>query len=1104
MLRKWSALVLLGLALPVLAFGQNTGKLAGTVTDAASGDPLPGATVVLQGTQLGTAADVDGSYFIIGIPVGTYDLQVSFVGFQTVTVQGVEINAGYTREQNFRLQAGVELDEIVVEYERPLIQKDALGVPKIVSAEDITNLPVRGAASVAALQGGVVSTETSNNLFIRGGREQEVNYYVDGVRVVGQLAVPTEAIQEQEMLIGSIPARYGDAMSGVISITTKSGAPKFFGSVEGITSEALDAYGYNNLSATLGGPLFGPRFSFFLSGEFSDRGDAGPRAIGFPQLRGSELDRLRQNPQAVAIINDVTGEVSYVPFPGNVPAGAPSADAIAQINVPDGFHLAAAHPIPVLASSTLTSDSFTRQDERPNNGSQGLVLNGNLAFSPADAIRVRLGGGFEDSDSRGFSYVRSIYSPERFSQNEQVTYRFFGTWTHYLSNSTFYQLQVDYSDDKFWSYHPDFSRDVADVFLYGDIDHPTNAIAARYRSYDSDSDTYVPTYEDGSLPGFRDVQDTFAPPGGDPPGYFKSRNERFSISANATTQIGLHQIEFGGEYEQRTSRLFSFGSPEFLARYDRRDGTPEIGEAQAVNSYDEIGFNVLDDDIWYYGYNFLGTEEVDTQDIDAFATGQNFNIAPFEPIYYAGYIADKIEFRDIVLQLGLRVDVYDANSPVLRDRFALLPIVRAGEVGGVPANIGSDFAVYFNESTGAVVGFRDLDGRFYDQNGLSASALAIRNAGSPQVIKDASGNEIRRITSDVFKDYEPQVTWQPRIGVSFPVTDQALFFAAYDVLAQRPAENVYDTIQQWQQATERSKRNNNPALRPEKTTQYELGFRQRLGERAAIQISGFYKDIKNLISRRIVQNVFPNNYQTYDNVDFGTVKGVEFEFDLRRTRNLQATANYTLSFAQGTGGDSNATAQITWRQETNPFYPRFLTPLDFDQRHTVNLTVDYRLGENEGPRVGGAYLFENFGFNVVASVASGKPYTRRNDDSPLFTSFNGFLEGEINGENQPTTALVNLRVDRRFSLGRANLVAFVWVQNLLNSDNVLGVYSQTGLADDDGYLDTALGQGRVSALTESQSALWAQSFADHYRFAARTPFNYGIPRQTRLGLRLLF
>lgn len=1111
MLRKWGMLVVMLLVTPMLAWSQTTGKIAGQVIDQDTGEGLPGASVTLVGTLQGTVTDIDGNYFIIGVAVGSYDVQASFVGYQTETITGVEVSSGKTSEINFNLSAGLELDEIVVEYERPIIQKDAIGVPKVVTSEDIQNLPVRGVASVAALQGGVVSSETSSNLFIRGGREQEVAYYVDGVKVIGAVAVPTQSIQEQEMLIGSIPARYGDAMSGIISITTKTGAQKFFGSVEAITSEVLDDFGYNTFAATVGGPIVQNRASFFLSGEFRDREDAGPRAVGFPTISDDLYDLIQQNPQVVSITNDETGEEDFVPFPGNLidnpdytdangDFAVPSADAIALINVPEGWHLTDAHPSPIFAPLTFTGDDFTRENARPSNSSQAFTLNGNLTFSPIDDIRIRLGGGFETSDGDSYSYLRQIYAQDRMGQFERDTYRMSGAWTHYLSNSTFYQLTIDFSDYKGANFANGFSSDIEDIINYGILGHENNAVAQRYYRYNETDDTYEQSYNDGSLPGSRDIQNTFAPPGTIGFGYSKFHNRQLGFRANATTQVGLHQLEFGGEYQQRTNRFFNIGSPYGLANFEGAEY--RFPAASDDSSSAGLTFEQMDPRIFYYGYDYLGLNEVDDEDLNGFVNKTNYNMEPYRPIYYAGYIADKVEYRDIVLQVGVRVDVFDNNSKVLFDRYSFVEIERAGDQGiSLPGNIGSDYAVYFDESSDEIRGYRDLDGNFYLPSGQEADATTdVTFNAAPKIV----GGGAATLSDGVFTDYEPQVTVQPRIGVTFPVTDQALFYASYDVVTQRPSERTYDTVQQYQQALEGGGLLNNPALEPERTAQYELGFRQRLGVRSAVQLSGFFRQIENKIQRRIVHNAFPGNYQTFENVDFGTVKGVEFEYDLRRTRGVQFNANYTLSFAKGTGADANSVGQITWRQETSPFYPTFLSPLDFDQRHKFNATLDYRLGKGEGPQVGNAHPLENFGVNIVGTVGTGLPYTRRRDNSPLYTSFNGFLEGALNEQTMPTTALVNLRVDRKFSLGNADLTLFVWVQNLLDSDNVQNVYSTTGLADDDGFLALQEGIDAVNSIRSQGGDQVAASFVDHYGFAARTPFNYGIPRQTRIGFRVNF
>ncbi|HEX9659551.1 MAG TPA: carboxypeptidase regulatory-like domain-containing protein, partial [Rhodothermales bacterium] len=344
MLRKVSTLAAFLVVLPVLAWAQNSGKLAGTVVDRSTNEPLPGATVVLDGTQMGTATNANGEYFIIGVPVGTYSVRASFVGYESLLYEGVDVNAGYTRTLDFALGEDVAaLGELVVEYERPLIQKDAIGVPKVVTGEEIARLPVRGVAGVAALQGGVVADEGSNTLNVRGGREEEVVFFVDGVKVIGSTAVAQSAIQEQEMLIGSLPAKYGDAMSGIISITTKSGGSNFFGSVEGVTSEVLDDYGFNLGAVSVGGPLAGG-LSFFAAAEFLHQDNRDPRAVEPTILRTDRIDFLRNNPQVLSF-NDADGNEQYVPLPGDLPNGASLDDALAGMTIEDGWTLNS--PVPI-------------------------------------------------------------------------------------------------------------------------------------------------------------------------------------------------------------------------------------------------------------------------------------------------------------------------------------------------------------------------------------------------------------------------------------------------------------------------------------------------------------------------------------------------------------------------------------------------------------------------------------------------------------------------------------------------------------------------------------------------------------------------------------
>ncbi|MFK7846091.1 MAG: TonB-dependent receptor [Rhodothermales bacterium] len=1146
MLRNWSIILLLLLSMPTLVFAQSNGKLSGRVTDGSTGDGLPGANVILQGTNIGATTDLDGNYVIIGIPVGTYAVQTSFVGFSGELVQGVEINAGYTREINFELLPGIELDEVVVEYEQPLIQKDAIGVPKIVTAEDIVNLPVRGAADVAKIQAGVVSQEGSDNINVRGGRSGEVAYFVDGIKFgSGGVNIPQSAIEQQEMQLGNISARYGDVMSGVINITTKSGAAEFFGSLEGITSQELDSYGYNLVSGTFGGPIIKDKLSFFVAGEYTFEDDGSPRAFGQLRINDSTLDDLRAFPAAFRT-NDASGNEVFLPIPAGLADGAQllvdddahpilsngalSFDDGTTVAVPDGVDANALNLTPVIRAEYLSDDSYSVEKAKRARNDENLALIGNMTLEVFENGRLRVGGRYRTREfDTNVSARRVLFAPEMTQVREDEDYQVYGTYTHRLSNTSFFQVQADYSNNFQETYDPRFGTGFDDFLEYGNIDNAAFATLRGYKDLgftqetridghgtpdpadDTEFTVNVPTfsntYGDGQGPATSDevIASLVQIPGGRFNGYSKFKSEQIRFSGSFTGQFGLHQIEFGGEFEKDTQRNWAISAAS-LSRFVA-DGNPEqiaTGDPSlnpdGYSTFDSIPLQLLDTAVSsYYGYDLRGQNEVDSENFGNFLnqdTGKplaDYNLKPYEPMYYGGYIQDKIEFNDIVLNLGIRADVFDNNVRVFKDRFARRPVCRAGDVGStvngvdcgagtVPAGLDPENTVFYSGDT--IIGYRDTQGNFFTSTGDESSLGDI-------TLNGAARQTSNLITEDQFEKYDPVLNIMPRIGISFPVTDQAVFFASYGITSQRPSSRTFATLN----AVQGTGTINNTNLQPEKTTKYELGFRQRLGDRSALTISGFFNQIENLIQLRDIRNATPNSYSSYENVDFGTVKGIEFAFDLRRTNGFLANLNYTVSFADGTGSGDRTTSTIVWIDETPP---NFISPLDFDQRHNLNLSLDYRLGKGEGPEVLGVKLFENFGVNVLAKAGSGFPYT------PVVEPFNAAggaraaaPSGGINSARMPWSNRVDLRVDRRFEVaGRASLTAFFWVQNVFNNNNTNNVWRFTGTPDVDGFLGTSAGERFLN-----DSVPFAQAAYSHDN---RVLNWVGIPRMTRIGLRLDF
>ncbi len=289
------SLIVFALVSSSAVFGGITGKVAGVVKDAETGDPLPGANVVLEGTTMGSATDVDGYYFIINVPPGRYTLKATMMGYKTQQVK-IQVNVDLTTKINFELVPTV-MDlgtSVVVTAERPLIEPEVTSKRATVTAEMIENMPIRSVQDIMALQSGVIMMEQGNKIagfetrgidqvHVRGGRSGEIAYMVDGMYVEDAIyagmgtSVNREAIQELTTIIGAFDAEYGEAQSAVVNIVTKEGAADYHMSFEYNTSEitglvfaADDVRNAHQVIGSFSGPIpFIKNMSFFVSGEQS-------------------------------------------------------------------------------------------------------------------------------------------------------------------------------------------------------------------------------------------------------------------------------------------------------------------------------------------------------------------------------------------------------------------------------------------------------------------------------------------------------------------------------------------------------------------------------------------------------------------------------------------------------------------------------------------------------------------------------------------------------------------------------------------------------------------------------------------------------------------
>ncbi len=280
-LRAAAALALLVLLAPGRAPAGTTGKLSGRVLDAKK-QPVEAATVRVGGTKLGAYSQADGSYSVLNIPSGTYEVTFSRMGFGPKRVQGVVISADQTTKLDAVLaEVTVTAAEVVVVAERPPVDISVTSTSTTLTTEEIQQLPVQNLEDVVNLQAGVVKGH------FRGGREGEVQYQVDGVSMNNSysnkpmLNLDRSLLQEVQVISGTFDAEYGQAMSGVVNAVLKqgtetlewsgevfSGGALFPGGEERrLTDDTFRPAATQNYQLSVGGPLPIRDTLFLLSGR---------------------------------------------------------------------------------------------------------------------------------------------------------------------------------------------------------------------------------------------------------------------------------------------------------------------------------------------------------------------------------------------------------------------------------------------------------------------------------------------------------------------------------------------------------------------------------------------------------------------------------------------------------------------------------------------------------------------------------------------------------------------------------------------------------------------------------------------------------------------
>ena len=553
-------------------------------------------------------------------------------------------------------------------------------------------------------------------------------------------------------------------------------------------------------------------------------------------------------------------------------------------------------------------------------------------------------------------------------------------------------------------------------------------------------------------------------------------------------------------------------------------------------SADEL-FNSGNSKVGYIGYDHTGKKYNGANwTLDRFFNSEDRLLPAFSPIYVAGYIQDKFYFQDLIFNVGVRVDYFDGNQYVLSDPYLLYQSYTVADIranrslisGGDSYldNAGDDWVPYVNyvpdESNTTmpiIVGYRDPEGKWYNAMGAEVSSPneVSGTTGKPTPYRtggDGGGQAAMKnntVYSSAFERYTPQIVAMPRIAFSFPIGEKSQFKASYDIIARRPSSGWEASYLSYLYMTQISSITN-PNLKPERITNYELGFQQALNQSSAISASAYYKETRDLIQLVQYAGADPNpNYYSYDNKDFRTIKGVTLAYDLRQTKNIRVNANYTLQYAEGTGLSSTTMTELIKEGYTTL---KMLNPISDDRRHEFKANVDFRYSSGSkynGPvitrvvtdketgekRKKEVKLLENFGINFLAVAQSGRPYTKQ------FSNSQATIVGGYRGARMPWGFYFNIIADKvwSFNVGKrpTQLRAAVTVNNLFDIRNIVGVFPVTGDPEDNGYLTDPESQQVINAYLDPQA------FRDIYTIILRNgTWNYCSPRTIKVGLTYMF
>lgn len=967
---------------------QNRSRIIGNVKDADTKEALFGANVFLEGTTLGAATDDEGNFFIINVPVGSYNLKVSMIGYAAKVIQNVSISSDRVTSVDIELQTTVlQSEEVVVVAKKTSLHKEVSSTQLVVSGQDMKmTTGVREINSFLSKLPGI--GEDNGYLSIRGGSADQTGAMINGMSYVNsavgnaETTIPLSAVEEVSLLSGGYTAEYGNFRSGLINVSTKSGSKSKY---EGTVSFSMDQSHMRRFGDSFYDPNNANLRSFldpavaFVGTEVAWQDDNYLRGQ-YPAFKGwnemtrqynlGRLEEEQATPLDMYLLAawmhmtepdyDALAEQGYTVsdeqkrlfadhrmkedgvdwnfdggFGGPVPfIGKALGDATFYIsNVSSEKYY-------VMPVTLRSQKSYTTLMTISSNPSSALSVSYNglwkrqTGVSPVrppwgDAPDVSSAGGFMPQDNVKFINRNSDRDVYWYDQSlypilDQTTIMNGISMNYVLNKSSYFDFSINHLYIKNHSPNGD-NRDTTMITAFG----PFNVDEMPYGKWQFASKHEVDGYKYPSYDALPGVFRRFRSKEGDL--IDNSKVEQVQAKLNFVSQINSHNyLKTGIEYNYIDINHHFF----------------EIWNQNAYNTYE-------------FNYHRIPSQ-----------TGL--------------YIQDQIDYEGITANLGVRFDYYYG--------------------GGGRWPTGDPFSEMFRPQA--------VDTSLYSY--LESGKSYIWDLWE-KYDKEHPG---------FLQDIQNYFTVSPRVGLSFPITVDSKFYFNYGQFRSNPP---YYSMYQFRYRYDKNGvyEMSNPNLEPPRTTSYELGFAVNPYQSYIMRLSGYYKDVTGQHGTvQYINEVGNIDYDLWANNEYEDIRG--FEFSVEKSDyswiNFWINFNYMLS-KSGNVGRSVVSDKTINNDQEGLYQGGQSRSLPLPR---VNANVTFRSPGKWITNVLGGYLLGNWTMSIYGSWRTGSYFTYNPLEKP-------FLE---NNMQYPDYYMVDLKISKTFELVGTKATFYVDISNLLNIKNI--------------------------------------------------------------------